>query len=271
MNLEQYVKSKKIEERAADAAKRSVDKVMRKIMLKSIFKVGDEITAKFKNHLGHELTVTGLIREVKNEVLFCNDNETGRPFAVNFDEVMSHVLKPSNSMELETLRDCDTSPNCKKFDEQSLPAPQKRGTGNVMRSENQLYEFGTAEQMCSDFDQWAYGNGLSRTSDEDGYFSKATQVASDAWNYRQTEVDELKKKLQLSQTEIKSLLSRTGIDHKKIEFLRNSTNELQKRVDAIKKIIKDAVDSGGNSSVEIVWDEILELEQALKGGSDASN
>lgn len=26
-------------------------------------------------------------------------------------------LKPSNSMELETLRDCDTSPNCKKFDE----------------------------------------------------------------------------------------------------------------------------------------------------------
>lgn len=28
------------------------------------------------------------------------------------------ALKPSNSMELETLRDCDTSPNCKKFDEQ---------------------------------------------------------------------------------------------------------------------------------------------------------
>ncbi|AZM38584.1 hypothetical protein EJP75_08500 [Acinetobacter baumannii] len=26
-------------------------------------------------------------------------------------------LKPSNSMELETLRDCDTSTNCKKFDE----------------------------------------------------------------------------------------------------------------------------------------------------------
>ena len=26
-------------------------------------------------------------------------------------------LKPSNSMELETLRDCDTSPNCKKYDE----------------------------------------------------------------------------------------------------------------------------------------------------------
>ncbi|WP_151869767.1 hypothetical protein [Acinetobacter sp. TUM15509] len=26
-------------------------------------------------------------------------------------------LKPSNSMELENLRDCDTSPNCKKFDE----------------------------------------------------------------------------------------------------------------------------------------------------------
>ena len=46
---------------------------------------------------------------------------------------------------------------------------------------------------------------------------------------------------------------------------QSKVDELQKRLDAIKKIVKDAVDSGGNSSVEIVWDEILELEQALKG------
>lgn len=49
------------------------------------------------------------------------------------------------------------------------------------------------------------------------------------------------------------------------ESRQTEVDELQKRVDAIKKIVKDAVDSGGNSSVEIVWDEILELEQALKG------
>lgn len=43
--------------------------------------------------------------------------------------------------------------------------------------------------------------------------------------------------------------------------------DLQKRMDAVKKIVKDAVDSDGNSSVEIVWDGILELEQALKGSA----
>lgn len=44
--------------------------------------------------------------------------------------------------------------------------------------------------------------------------------------------------------------------------------DLQKRMDAVKKIVKDAVDSDGNSSVEIVWDGILDLEQALKGGAE---
>ena len=50
------------------------------------------------------------------------------------------------------------------------------------------------------------------------------------------------------------------------EKQQSKVDELQKRVYAIKKIVKDAVDSDGNSSVEIVWDGILELEQALKGG-----
>lgn len=53
------------------------------------FKVGDEITAKFKNHLDQELTVTGQIHEIKNDVLCCKDQETGRSFAVNSDEVVS--------------------------------------------------------------------------------------------------------------------------------------------------------------------------------------
>lgn len=41
--------------------------------------------------------------------------------------------------------------------------------------------------------------------------------------------------------------------------------QLQKLVDGIKKIIKDACDSSGNSSVEIVWDEIEKLEQVSNG------
>lgn len=44
-------------------------------------------------------------------------------------------------------------------------------------------------------------------------------------------------------------------------------DELQKRIDGIKKIIREAYESEGNSSVEIVFDEVEQLEQALKGWS----
>lgn len=60
----------------------------------SEFKVGDEITAKFKNFLDQELVVTGHIREIRSGVLCCNDNETGRSFAVNIDEVIAHHIDP---------------------------------------------------------------------------------------------------------------------------------------------------------------------------------
>lgn len=57
----------------------------------STFNIGDEITAKFKNFLGEELTVKGNIREILTGVLCCNDVISGRSFAVNFDEVLSHT------------------------------------------------------------------------------------------------------------------------------------------------------------------------------------
>ena len=47
---------------------------------------------------------------------------------------------------------------------------------------------------------------------------------------------------------------------------QSKIDELQKRVDGIKKIIREACESDGNSSVEIVFDEVEQLEQALKGG-----
>ena len=46
---------------------------------------------------------------------------------------------------------------------------------------------------------------------------------------------------------------------------QSKVDELQKRIDGIKKIIREAYESDGNSSVEIVFDEVEQLEQALKG------
>ena len=60
----------------------------------------------------------------------------------------------------------------------------------------------------------------------------AMEIAEDAWDYQQSKID-----------------------------------ELQKRIDGIKKIICEAYESNGNSSVEIVFDEIEHLEQALKGNN----
>lgn len=49
---------------------------------------------------------------------------------------------------------------------------------------------------------------------------------------------------------------------------QSKVDELQKRIDGIKKIIREAYESDGNSSVEIVFDEVEQLEQALKGGGE---
>ena len=103
-----------------------------------------------------------------------------------------------------------------------------------------LVESGHANRMQSDlFDL------EQNASDYEYYFDAAYQ-------HQQSKVDELQAQLTLCRNENKVLLSKV--------------NGLGKRFDAINKIIKDAVDSNGNSSVEIIWDEILELEQALKGG-----
>ncbi len=52
------------------------------------------------------------------------------------------------------------------------------------------------------------------------------------------------------------------------DYQQSKVDELQKRIDGIKKIIREAYESDGNSSVEIVFDEVEQLEQALKGGGE---
>ncbi|MBJ9959885.1 hypothetical protein I5730_04915 [Acinetobacter nosocomialis] len=57
----------------------------------------------------------------------------------------------------------------------------------------------------SEFEDWAYENGLSRTKDEDGYFSKNTEFASKAWQHQQAKVEELQKRVDTVVVEIEKL------------------------------------------------------------------
>ena len=105
--------------------------------------------------------------------------------------------------------------------------------------------------MRSEFDEWAYNNGMSRTRDEEGYFSKVTQAASDAWQHQQSKVDELQKRVDLLEGKIKEALNtvyamkgKADCDHltdKEQSFVYGFGYELH---------------------------EILKEEQALKAGCD---
>lgn len=152
----------------------------------------------------------------------------------------------------------------KKIEERAVDAA-KRAVDEVMRGENQLYQIRIADPIRSEFEYWfdQYENNIEYA---------AKQIAKDAYElglqHRQTEVDELQKKLHLCQIEIGSLVSRTGIDHKQIESLRNSTNELQKRLDAAIEAINEHYESDGMSGLMFMdLREILMGEQTLKGDS----
>lgn len=131
--------------------------------------------------------------------------------------------------------------------------------------QNSIKEFN--ERTRLGFENFIQSNGSDRnklqlrctpfTDKKGGYGSFDLDFGLSVYQHQQSKVDELTKQRD-------SFI-------KAYEIEMDKSIELQKRLDAIKKIVKDAVDSGGNSSVEIVWDEILELEQALKGGCDASN
>lgn len=71
------------------------------------------------------------------------------------------------------------------------------------------------------FEDWAYENGLSRTKDEDGYFSKNTEFASKAWQHQQAKVDEY-------------ILVAETLDELYVKEVEKN-RKLQKRVDALEK------------------------------------
>ena len=78
------------------------------------------------------------------------------------------------------------------------------------------------------------------------------------WQHQQSKVDELQASYHGEMI---------GHNHH-LGKVKKERDELQKRIDGIKKIIREAYESDGNSSVEIVFDEVEQLEQALKGGGD---
>ena len=107
-----------------------------------------------------------------------------------------------------------------------------------------------------------------------------------AWQYRQTEVDELQRRNKMLIDSIKEQGQKLVYQNEVIETqaekllcLRDEKAELQKRVDAAKYYMKNIF--SGDAEVDqchlgdlldILDGKIVdELEQALKGGSDESN
>ena len=129
--------------------------------------------------------------------------------------------------------------------------------------------------MRSEFDEWAYNNGMSRTRDEEGYFSKVTQAASDAWQHLQSKID----KLQANFDQHDQWLGQRNRDVQELNDIiakhAAEKNELQKRVDAALKITSDNLQYVSQNHRDIFKPLLMtmirsfkELEQALKGDSN---
>lgn len=60
-------------------------------------------------------------RKVKHRTwgtwLECSEIRLATPEEIKAGHRIDHIVEANNMVDLETLRDCDTGPNCKKFDE----------------------------------------------------------------------------------------------------------------------------------------------------------
>lgn len=81
-----------------------------------MFKVGDFVLYE-KTRYTYEV-----VKTEKTNTLALKHSKTGRIYAmpsrVRLKLATPEEIAAGHRIELETLRDCDTSPNCKKFDEQ---------------------------------------------------------------------------------------------------------------------------------------------------------
>ncbi len=95
----------------------------------------------------------------------------------------------------------------------------------------------------------------------------AMEIAENAWDYQQSKVDELQKQL-IDQGQ------RFNEQSQRIKDLEHKNDGLQKRVDAVKQLIQTYKDEEKELELK-EWEQstiygrvAIELEQALKGGSD---
>ena len=102
----------------------------------------------------------------------------------------------------------------------------------------------------------------------------AMEIAEDAWDYQQSKIDELQRRNQMLNDNIKEQGQKLVYQNEVIETqaekllgLRDEKAELQKRVDAVKQLIEEyrdppTEDKTFQHALSIV---AYELEQALKG------
>jgi len=134
--------------------------------------------------------------------------------------------------------------------------------------------------MKSEFEKWyrdkhQITKPLYFFEDTQRYEDGFTQDAWEVWQHRQTEVDELQRRNQMLNENIKEQGQKLDYQNEVIETqaekllcLRDEKAELQKRVDAVKTLIEEyrdppTEDKTFRHALSIVADE---LEQALKGG-----
>ena len=136
-------------------------------------------------------------------------------------------------------------------------------------------------RMRSEFEEWATENdkyGIHRHTDKCSEYSEwDTQAAWESWQHQQSKVDELQRRNQMLNDNIKEQGQKLVYQNEVIETqsekllgLRDENAELQKRVDSVNQLIQEYRDPPTEDktfchALSIVADE---LEQALKGGSD---
>lgn len=80
-----------------------------------MFKVGDKVVN--IEHRNSDVQKIELVEEKRIKVFSKNMAFSYWVFKFQFRHATAQEIAAGHRIDLETLRDCDTSPNCKKFDE----------------------------------------------------------------------------------------------------------------------------------------------------------
>ena len=85
-----------------------------------MFKVGDKIVSKARDTISTIFEITAIHDDCMESFEYELNYGFWRlasPEEIAAGHRIDHIVEANNMVDLETLRDCDTSPNCKKFDD----------------------------------------------------------------------------------------------------------------------------------------------------------